>query len=590
MALIAYGRQFQTDSPLDVELWCFKSRLTLEQGGLGRTQHFIRICKEIWPAFEWHEWAIEMAFALCEYDISGFTSGASSGKSEILAKFVLVSWFCDPKNTLCIVCSTTVIDARQKIWGHIVRNFREARAAHKAVGCIVESMNIIRLSEKSDGMAVSDNASISLVAAGDASKDDSLKRLQGRHQRNVILALDELQDCSQEIITTALGNLSANEHFEVHAAGNASSRYDAHGTFLTPVEGWNSINRFTKKWKIKAAGKEGMAFHFDGTAEDSPNVRRAASGLPQIAYLRTAEASAVAKITYGETSAVYLRQYVGFWQDSEGETNFLVTEQALHSHEASERPEWASPPMELAGLDPSYSGEGDEFMFHHLRWGKATNGLWQLSSHEEIPVRAKPIPGETKDQAAIRECKRIAEERAISPRNIGMDNTGGNPLLSIAHMIWSTDILGVPFGGAPTELPISTFDKRLGKDVYANAVSELWGVFVEFLNGNQIRGIKPQMAKELMSRKYEYVAGMKLKVEKKSDMKRRLGYSPDRTDSFMVGLRVLRERLKIQAGSDQPQHSTGNKDWRALAKRRDVVTQSNPNRHHQELLKMFGRR
>jgi hypothetical protein len=589
VAIVAYGRQFETDSMLDIELWCFKSRLTVEKGGLGRTGHFIRICKEIWPSFDWHEWALEMAQALCEYDISGFTSGASSGKSEILAKFVLVSWFCDPSHTLCIVCSTTVVDARQKIWAHVVRNFREARAAKKSVGCIVESMNIIRLSEKTDGMAASDNASISLVAAGDAFKDDALKRLQGRHQKNVLLALDELQDCSQEIITTALGNLSANEHFEVHAAGNASSRFDAHGIFLAPVEGWNSINRFTKKWKIRAAGKEGMAYHFDGTAPESPNVKRAAAGLPQIAYLRTAEASAIAKITYGETSAVYLRQYVGFWTESEGESNFLVTEQSLTSHEAFDRPEWQSAPMELAGIDPSYSSEGDEFIFHHLRWGKATNGLWQLTSHEEIPIRATAAPGETKDHANIRECKRIAKERSISPSNIGMDNTGGNPLLSIAHMHWSSEILGVPFGGSPTELPISMFDKRLGKDVYANAVSELWGVFVEFLNSGQIRGIKPKMAKELTARKYELVAGGKLKVEKKTEMKKRLGYSPDRADSFMVALRVLRERLKIQAGSDQQQSASTNYGWRELARKRDVVTKSDPNRHHDQLLKMFGR-
>jgi len=584
MSITAYGRIFETDSMLDVALYMFRT-----ETGPSRTKFFKAIVTELWADFTWYSWAEEQAEALCEYEVSGFTSGASSSKSDIMAKFAIVSWFANPANTLVIVCSTSAKDSKSRIFGHITRDWRKARAAKKAVGNLIESQSIIRLSEKTDDFASSDNASICLVAAGSEFTNDALKRLEGRKAPHVILLIDELMDCSETIISTALWNLSANTKFEVHAAGNAASRFDPHGTFCKPVDGWNSINKNTHRWKIKVGLREGIALHFDGSAEDAPNMVRYLQGLPQLPFLRKAEDVLAAKALLGESSPVYLRQFCGWWS-AEGETCFLVTEQALHSHEASERPEWASPPMELAGLDPSYSGEGDEFMFHHLRWGKATNGLWQLSSHEEIPVRAKPIPGETKDQAAIRECKRIAEERAISPRNIGMDNTGGNPLLSIAHMIWSTDILGVPFGGAPTELPISTFDKRLGRDVYANAVSELWGVFVEFLNGNQIRGIKPQMAKELMSRKYEYVAGMKLKVEKKSDMKRRLGYSPDRADAFMVGLRVLRERLKIQAGSDQPQHSTGNKDWRALAKRRDVVTQSNPNRHHQELLKMFGRR
>ena len=99
------------------------------------------------------------------------------------------------------------------------------------------------------------------------------------------------------------------------------------------------------------------------------------------------------------------------------------------------------------------------------------------------------------------------------------------------------------------------------------------------------------MAKELTARKYELVAGGKLKVEKKTEMKKRLGYSPDRADAFMVALRVLRERLKIQAGSDQPQHAASNAGWKALQKRRDVVTKSaDPNRHHDQLRKMLGAR
>lgn len=588
MPIQKYRHEFATESLLDVELMSFRLGLTPAQGGLGKHKHFENIVRELWPWFVFYDWAYEQADALCNYPVSGFMAGASATKSDLMAKYGIVRWLCNPMETLVIICSTSVLDAKQRIFGHVTRDFRSARAQGKTVGRLVESQSIIKLSEADDGQAASDNSSICLVAAGDQYKDDALKRLEGRKNKYIVLLIDEGQDVSHTVVNEALWNLSANQNFEVHMAGNGSSRVDPLGVFMTPVEGWNSVNRTTHSWKIRVGGKDGIGIHFDATADDSPNMQRYVQGIPQLPFLRKAEDSIAAKITLGENNVTYLRQFVGFPPDNEGESAFLVTEQALASHEAFDKPEWRDAPTEFAGIDPSYSNEGDEFIFHHLRWGMATNGIWTLSSHEEIPIRATPVPGETKDHANIRACKRIAEERSISPRNIGMDNTGGNPLLSIAHMHWSPEILGVPFGGAPTDLPISLFDKRIGKDIYANAVSELWGVFVEFLNANQIRGIKPKMAKELTARKFELVGGGKLKVEKKTDMKKRLGFSPDRTDAFMVALRVLRERLKIQAGAGQAVSTTANNDWKALARRRDVVTRSaDPNRHHDQLKKML---
>lgn len=542
--------------------------------GPDRTLHFINICREIWPKFEWHPDAIEMAEAVCENDVSGFTSGGGTGKSDILAKFGNVSWFSNPVDTLVIVCSTTAIDARQKIWGHIVRNFRDARVSNKSVGNLIESMNIIRLSDKTDGMGASDNSSISLVAAGDQYKDDALKRLQGRHQKHVILLLDELQDCSQEIITTAIGNLSANAKFEVHAAGNASSRYDAHGLFMTPVEGWNSINKNTHKWKIRVGGKEGVAMHFDATSEKSTNMKRMMQGLPIFTFLRKPEECMAMKAHLGENNPIYLRQYVGFWSAAEGETDFLYTDVQITVHEGNEPAVWRNPPSLFAGIDPAYSLDGDRFMLDVLKYGLSDHGVWTVEFHENIHVRPVPIKGETRDHAAVRECRRICEKREIAPRNVGMDASAGTALLSMFHQLWSPDILGVQFGGSPTDLPISTFDKRLGSDVYANAVSELWGIGVEFLNAGQIRGLKPSHIKELTSRKFEIVAGGKVKVEKKGDMKKRLGFSPDESDAGFVGLRVIRERLKIQAGANTAAASTNGGDWKKLQRRLDVVSRT----------------
>lgn len=575
MAIVKYGRRFETNSLLNVELFAFREGLTPAQGGLGRAKHFENIVREKWPEFIWYKEAYEQAEALCNCSITGFTAGASFTKSDLLAKYGLVSWTSDPIDTLVIICSTTAIDAKMRIWGALVRDFRKARAQGKSVGKLIESQSIIKLSESEDGIAASDNSSICLVAAGNEFKDDALKRLQGRKNKKVILILDELQDCSPEIIKTALWNLNANDHFEVHAAGNANSRYDAHGEFMTPIEGWSSVNRTTHRWNIRVGGKLGVALHFDATTETSPNMQRFAQGVPQLPFLRKAEDIMAARTHLGEGNPAYLRQFVGFWPDSEGESNYIVTDAALTVHSAYDRAEWKTPPTNIAGIDPSYSNDGDRFVLFHLKYGMTVFNIWTIEFYEALIIKARPVKGQELHYANIEACKRICAEREISPRHVAMDASAGSPLISIAHKEWSPEILGVQFGGAPSGLPISQFDKRIASDLYANRTSELAYVLVEFLNAGQIRGIKPDHAKELTARQYEIAAGNKTKIESKKDMKKRVGYSPDLADAGNIGLNLLRERLGVKAGAHSEQAVQSRVDWKELQKRRDVVSQTN---------------
>lgn len=572
MPIIRYGRSFETNSLLDVELWAFRTGLSVEQGGLGRAVHFQRIVSEIWPEFTWYSWAYEQADALCNYKVSGFTSGASSSKSDLMAKFGLVSWFADPVNTLVIICSTSAQDAKMRIFGHVVRDFRKARAAGKAVGKVIESQSIIKLSESTDGVAASDNSSICLVAAGDQYKDDALKRLEGRKNKHVILLIDEGQDVSSTIVDTALWNLSANENFEVHMAGNAASRFDPHGVFMTPTDGWTQNNRTTHRWAIKVGGREGVGIHFDATAENSPNMERFAQGIPQLPFLRKAEDVLSAKTHLGEENATFLRQFAGYWPSNEGDTNYLITEQEITTHQASEPMYWQSAPSDYVGLDPSYSAGGDRFIFAHAQWGLSTHGIWTFYCKEAITVKVRQQPGETKDHAAVRMCKELATARNITPRNVGTDDSAATSFTSILHREWSPEILPVPFGGAPTDLPVSFYDKRISSDIYCDRSTELLAVFHEFIINGQVRGMSPQHVKEATSRQFKHV-GPKIKLESKKEMKLRLGYSPDEMDGFDIALAVIRERMKALAGAGgtKPVDTGG---WKQLQKRNDVVSRT----------------
>jgi hypothetical protein len=69
------------------------------------------------------------------------------------------------------------------------------------------------------------------------------------------------------------------------------------------------------------------------------------------------------------------------------------------------------------------------------------------------------------------------------------------------------------------------------------------------MRAGQLKGIVPDLAKEMTGRKYATTGGGKVTVEPKRDYKLRLGRSPDLADAFFLGLDLARQKLGIHAGS-----------------------------------------
>ena len=69
------------------------------------------------------------------------------------------------------------------------------------------------------------------------------------------------------------------------------------------------------------------------------------------------------------------------------------------------------------------------------------------------------------------------------------------------------------------------------------------------MRAGQLKGVGPDLAKEMTGRKYTTTTGGKVTVEPKRDYKLRLGRSPDLADAYFLGLDMVRQRLGIHAGS-----------------------------------------
>ena len=79
--------------------------------------------------------------------------------------------------------------------------------------------------------------------------------------------------------------------------------------------------------------------------------------------------------------------------------------------------------------------------------------------------------------------------------------------------------------------------------------SELCFVSRYFLECEQLKGVTPDLAWEMTQRKYVRRT-RKIIIESKTDMKKRIGKSPDLFDSFSVGLFVARKVFGAMAGSE----------------------------------------
>jgi len=581
-AIEKYGRLWTPRNgavvtPLRIEMDAFLLGLTPEEGGLGKATHYRNIVSTIWPTYSWHKWAELRAQAFCKVNIeedaqtgnrfvrsvTGLAGGTDSGKSYDMAAMALVNWFVDPLNTMVIVVSTSKIDAKQRIWAALVKMYREAHAVGVAAGRLIESMDIIKLSDEEGkaidpNIGVSDASSIMLLAAGDEYKDDAQKRLQGKKNRRIVLIIDELQDCSSSVINEALWGFKGAQELHVVGAGNPSSIFDPHGKFCEPIKGWMSVDEETPNWKIKVAGIEGLALRFD-SEKDNPNQQSFDKGKGlRYPFLPKPNDVAVAKKELGELNPQYWRKFRGFWPPADADDCTVVSDILLARHGALDKPIWDGTPKDIAGIDPSYTEGGDRFVFTHMKWGKLISGKWAIALEKQYVLNRRAGSQEDFQYEMIQQIHDLSVKLGIPNQWMGVDASAGGIFWSIGERELLRGWHAVSFAGAASDLPVSaqyalrneaTGKPQVGKELFHNMSSELCFVSRYFLECEQLKGITPDLAWEMTQRKYVRRT-RKIIIESKTDMKKRIGKSPDLFDSFSVGLFVARKVFGAMAGSE----------------------------------------
>jgi hypothetical protein len=420
-------------------------------------------------------------------------------------------------------------------------------------GKIVDSMGKLIMEE-----AGSDRSSITLIPSAKDKEKEATEKLIGLKNKRVFLLVDEATDVSPAIFE-AIHNLDSNPYFQCIALGNFASAYDPFGQFITPTSTWNNVNAEMDEWDTL----RGKCIHLDG--ERTPNL----DSDDEWPFLLTSKQLREAREYQGENSLSYWRFIRSFPSPIGAEQN-IYSEADIRRYEGEALPVWDGSPTKVAGFDPAFTNGGDRSVLYIGSYGKTNVGVPAVAFGKPYLLREDSTKAnEPRNFQIARQVREICEKEGVRPEHLAVDATGaGDPFCDILSEMWSPKVFRVKFGEKPTTMPTSGVSPVKANEKFTNRVTELWYVGVEFLRAGQLKGVTPDLARELTARKYSTMSGGKLVVEPKKDMKSRMGKSPDLADAAFLLLDICRQRLGAYAGGKLVLNR--GKSWVDSARKLDV--------------------
>lgn len=548
-------------STLTAMLWGFANH----DAPRAREYYFWRCADLLWNRddlpehlFIRHPWADKIIWECITNKYLAVGGAASSGKSHTLAGYGIITWLARPRDTLVLMTSTTLREARKRVWGSVISLLSVIDGAPINIRDSLGSANYV-----DENGRTFDRAGLSLIAAEKSRTREAIGKFIGLKQKHVLLIGDELGELSEAIQQAALSNLSKNPRFEFKGASNPASRWDAFGVWSTPRDGWDSVTpEVDDEWVTKWGGKY---IRLDG--ERSPNVMLGHNKYP---FLPTAEKIEEDKALLGETSRAYYRMVRAVFFDSD-ENEGIYGEAELVNSGAMNRLEFSGPTTLIAGVDPAFTNGGDRTVMQVARVGIFANGQYGVRFEDTIQLNDdtgnKAVPRTYQIVHQIRDkCLKLG----ISPENVAIDATGaGSPFCDVLAGEWSNQFLRVQFGGKASDRRVSMNSSLTGEELYTNRVAELWFVGKELLRCKQICGISNELAKEMCNRRFDMVksGGLRVRVETKTELKSRTGSSPDLGDAAFIAVDLARARhglVAVDPPKDGEAGSIGGRRYRTM--------------------------
>jgi hypothetical protein len=538
-------------SLLEANLMCFDADRKPEQGGLGRFGHYQNIVDILWnhsesrKKYDWQDYSIKMSKAMCEHPVLAIAGCGGSGKTDSAAVFSIVWWLVNPSKTMILATSTSLKDSKKRIWGSITDYLRACPGLPFKV---IDSVGQVRTVDHTGKDKFSDKCGFALIAADKKNDKEAVGKLIGYHTERIMLVADELPELTEGVLEAFFGNISTNPTVALIGLGNPSDYFNPFGVLSQPRDGWESVTMNDEEWVTK----RGYLIRLD--AASSPNILAGKTIYP---YLTTQERYEQAIGNLGENSAQFLRMYRA-WFSSAGNEDVIFSGADIVKSNAMSKVKWREKPVKLAGLDPSFSNGGDRTCLVFLEYGLSVDDARVLQVDKIVFLKEDTTKKDSPRsyQIAKMVVDHCSREGVTNIQNFAMDITGaGAALADVITQEWGRGMHKTQFAGTASELPVSAFDNTPANKRYVNKVSELWGSAKELMLSGQLKGITNEVAKEMVSRRFEVVKGetARMKIESKTEMRQRGADSPDVFDAIAIIVDMLRSKKnfasKAKAGS-----------------------------------------
>lgn len=599
-----YGFEFDSNwDDAQIERWMIQNggkwiSASGKTVGSGLLFHFKKYWSYLWPEDSQNWWTDLIIENILNHQFTSLVGAASSWKSGTVARLAIMDWSCFPDCTSIITSSTDMEGLKARVYAEITMVWHRAKERYDWFpGHPVDSKCVITYTDvEEDSARDLRNSIVGVPCKTSSGQFIGMGKYSGRKNRRVWCIAEEFQ-FMQSSILQAQDNLISNSDGDNPMHGyypkdyqnpserglprrgykaifvgntNPSVRDNPLDIVSEPEAGWSSIFQATETqgktqiWKCKKHPDHPVqCWCINLDALDSPN---SSFPIDKPRWVHMAGPHKVANYTPGSES---------YWSNGRGVFKFgldqfkIITKEICSQHNAFDNLIWETIGQTKIGmLDSSYGG-GDRCPLGWLEFGKCLDGKIRILFKEMwlVPVTVNPKV-KVEDQIADF-CKLKMESVGVPAENFFFDGRGSMAMSLAAK--WSSSVNAIEFGGIPSErlvgADIYSIDKsgvrrlKTEREHYSKNVSALWWAWRYAVEADQIRGLTHEIVADASPREWYNVAGDKIEIEPKHDMKKRTGISPDLADMFVTGLEGARRRgFQIGKLSTKTEPSK-NLDW-----------------------------
>lgn len=516
--------------------------------GMGLAYHYNAMRSILWPHLDDHRWNRLCIEEITRSKVTVLMGAGSTGKTHTAAWWALCDYYCFPETTCVLVSSTDIRGLELRVWGEIKSLHDSAINRFELPGHMIESKHAISTDMIDEANVRDLRKGIIGIPCVQNGKFVGLGKYLGIKQRRMRLIADEAQFMGATFLN-AFANLDKNVDFKAIVLGNPNDVLDPLGRAAEPKDGWGSHLEPTKTAVWDTRFMNGRCVNLIGT--DSPNFDDPEGSPTRFPYLISREKIANTLSFFSKESAEFYSQCIGAMKIGTLLKRVLTRDLCVKFQANSRDLAWDGSTTKICGLDAAYGG--DRCVTGFVEFGKDVAGKVMLMIHPPILV---PILGTSgsppEDQIAVF-IKEYCKRNSIPPENFFHDSTGRGSLGTALARNWSAQCNPIEFGGSPTSRPVSLdlyiWDdkerrRRLKRcdEHYSKFVTELWFSMRYAVEAGQVRGLPEDVMEEFCMREWNKVRNDKIEVEKKEDMKDRVGRSPDLADWCSICVEGARQR------------------------------------------------